>query len=92
LLHNQTTGAVAIWEMDGLDIKAASIITSVGLDWQVAGTADVDGDGRSDILWKNGSTGQVAVWEMDGFSIGASGFPGQMNSSWPILNHHYDWF
>jgi len=30
---------------------------------------DVNGDGRSDILWRNDATGAVVVWPMNGFSV-----------------------
>jgi hypothetical protein len=30
--------------------------------WQVEGIGDFNGDGRDDILWRNGSTGQITDW------------------------------
>ena len=41
---------------------------TLGLDWNIAGTGDFDGDGKDDILWRNDS-GQVVIWEMDGAKI-----------------------
>lgn len=35
-------------------------------DWRVERTADLDGDGRADLIWRRTSTGQVAVSLMDG--------------------------
>ena len=32
--------------------------------WQVHGTGDFNGDGSSDILWRNGSTGNIEIWFM----------------------------
>jgi len=40
-------------------------LVGVGLDWQIAGTGDFNGDSRSDILWRN-QDGTVAIWLMDG--------------------------
>ena len=37
-----------------------------------AGAADFDGDGKSDVLWRNTATGDVAIWYMDGMTIRAS--------------------
>jgi hypothetical protein len=37
-----------------------------GLEWQLAGTADFDGDGKDDLLWRNDGTGEQKVWLMDG--------------------------
>ncbi len=36
---------------------------------------DFDGNGQSDILWKNISTGQVNVWLMSGLTLSSSGSP-----------------
>ncbi len=41
-------------------------------NWTIAGTGDFDGDGKSDILWRNSRPGEVAIWLMNGTSI-ASG-------------------
>jgi hypothetical protein len=36
------------------------------LDWRVAGTGDFDGDGRSDVLWRNAASGGTRLWFMHG--------------------------
>ena len=30
--------------------------------WKVVGSGDYTGDGRADILWRNGSTGADSLW------------------------------
>ena len=42
------------------------------MNWQVAGIGDFDGDGKDDILWRNGTTGENYVYPMDGLSIKAT--------------------
>jgi hypothetical protein len=38
-------------------------VTAVAnLSWAVVGSGDYTGDGRSDILWRNGSNGANALW------------------------------
>ena len=39
--------------------------------WAVVGTGDFNGDGKSDILWRN-TNGTVAIWEMNGGQVLAS--------------------
>jgi hypothetical protein len=36
-----------------------------GSDWHLIATADINGDGKSDLLWQNGD-GQAGVWLMNG--------------------------
>jgi hypothetical protein len=37
----------------------------VGGDWHIVGLADFNGDGKSDILWRN-ADGRDSIWEMNG--------------------------
>jgi hypothetical protein len=37
--------------------------------WTIVGTGDFNGDGKTDILWRNTSSGQNAVWYMDGVTV-----------------------
>jgi hypothetical protein len=37
---------------------------SSGTDFKVAGIGDYNGDGTSDIFWRNNSDGHVGIWEM----------------------------
>ncbi|MES0335743.1 MAG: FG-GAP-like repeat-containing protein [Candidatus Magnetobacterium sp. LHC-1] len=46
---------------------------------------DFDGDGKSDILWKNAATGDVAIWLMNGTSKKATDFAGRgIPGNWRI--------
>ncbi len=49
LVHNRSA-SVSVQNSQG-------ITTVADLDWKVAGTADFDGDGRLDILWRHSTTG-----------------------------------
>jgi hypothetical protein len=70
ILWRNKCGTLAIWLNDpfGSDGPfAAARVGSAGLDWQIAGTADFNGDRRSDILWRN-ADGTVVVWLMNGWT------------------------
>jgi hypothetical protein len=43
-----------------------SIATVADLNWQIQGTADFTGDGKTDLLWRNYATGENVVWALDG--------------------------
>ena len=44
-----------------------------GRDWHIVDTADFDGDGKNDILWRT-DAGSLAIWEMDGTRVELSGY------------------
>src|SRR5262249_42725582 len=69
IMWRHTSGTVAIWEMDGSQIKTISTIDNFGPELQTAATGDLDGDGKSDIIVRNGTTD--AVWFMNGGQIQA---------------------
>ena len=48
------------------------------------GVGDFDGDGKSDILWRNSTTGQVYLWFMNGTTITSSGSVTYVSSDWVI--------
>ena len=70
LWRNATNGNVAIWEMNGTTVLNANTATfgNMPASWSAAGTGDFNGDGNSDILWRDGS-GDIAIWEMNGTTI-----------------------
>jgi len=37
--------------------------------WQVEAAADMNGDGKLDLLWRNPSTGQHVIWYLDGCTV-----------------------
>ena len=52
-------------------------------NWKIVGTGDFDGDGKSDIFWRNTSTGENAIW-----GAGDCGQPGvQDHRGRPGLEH-----
>jgi hypothetical protein len=69
LWRNNTTGAVAIWIMNGTSYQSTVNLPSVPVaQLQIVGTGDFNADGRADIVWHNTSTGANAIWFMDGTS------------------------
>ena len=61
--------------------------TSVSLTWQVKGAIDVNGDGKSDILFQNARDGAVYVWEMDGLTQVGGDFVGRaVGTDWLVTS------
>jgi hypothetical protein len=70
LWRNGSTDENYIYLMSGTTIAGEGYLRTVAdQNWQVAGVADFDGDGRSDILWRNRSTGENYLYPMDGTTI-----------------------
>jgi hypothetical protein len=65
---NRSTRGVSGRLMEGIDIVEEGPIGSGGLPsgWTVIATPDLNGDGKADILLRNGSNGAVNGWIMDG--------------------------
>jgi FG-GAP-like repeat len=85
LWRNDNTGAVAIWAMDGAKVLSSTLASTPALNnsWKTAGVGDFDGDGKSDILWRN-DDGTVALWQMNGFNAVSSLTSIQHDGSWKI--------
>jgi len=71
LWHNQATGANSIWLMNGAVISGGAVAfeTVADLNWNIVGVGDLDGDGKSDIVWRNGATGETLAWLMSGAAV-----------------------
>jgi chitodextrinase len=74
LWHNSATGENTIWLMNGAALSGGGAVFATITDpnWSVAGVGDVDGDGKSDILWRNNTTGENVIYLMNGAAISSS--------------------
>jgi hypothetical protein len=70
--------------MDGFTRVAAVVIGGVPPVWEIETLEDSDGDGLSDIFWRNGTTGATLVWRMRGFEVVATGGTGAVPAVWEV--------
>ena len=86
ILWQNTSGQVAIWEMNGTnEISGGLVGSNPGSSWKAIGTGDFNGDGHSDILWQN-TSGQVAIREMNGTNEIGGGLVGSNSGpSWKAI-------
>jgi hypothetical protein len=47
----------------------AYLDTVTDMNWKIVGTGDFNGDGKTDLLWRNDSNGLNAVWYMNGVTV-----------------------
>ena len=73
--------------MNGPTISsAAQVYAEANLNWKIASVGDYNGDGKSDILYRNFATGQVYLLQMNGFSVtGAALVYSEGNLNWHVL-------
>ena len=83
LWRDTTTGAVAIWVMNGTGISSIGVPGVVATDWQIKGVGDFNGNGKTDVLWQQ-TSGTVAIWLMNGTAISSVRVAGTIPSDWQI--------
>ena len=83
---NDTTHGVAIWQMDGTTVMAKPQVGTINAaaGWGYAGTADFNGDGKSDLLLLNATNNGIAVWQMDGTTVTAKPQVGTMAAGFHV--------
>jgi hypothetical protein len=87
LWRNLRNGKNSMWLMDGTTILPGSgpLPTVPNKKTDVVGIGDFDGNGRSDILWRNRATGKNSMWLMDGATIvGGGPLPTVDNRNWVV--------
>jgi hypothetical protein len=80
---------VAVWLMNGLTLISSELTNPPTVDaavWTIAGVADVNGDGKSDLVWQDGAAGWLAAWLMNGLTLidSVSLTPPQLETAWKI--------
>jgi len=83
ILWQHTSGARAIWLMNGTTHSSSVNLGTVATSWNIAGSSDFNGDSKADILWQNNSTGQRVIWLMNGTTHTSVNL-GTVATSWSI--------
>ena len=89
ILWRNDNGAVTEWlgQTDASFVdNSANAGNSVGNDWHIVGTGDFNGDGRTDVLWRN-DNGQVTDWlaTSTGGFYGNSAVSYVVDSQWKVV-------
>ncbi|MFZ0019080.1 MAG: hypothetical protein WAL10_17260, partial [Acetobacteraceae bacterium] len=84
LLFQNTTGSVAIWDMNGTTIAAGGLVGSnPGPTWHIKGTGNFFNDGNAALLLQN-DDGSVALWDTSGTSVIGGGVAADPGPTWRI--------
>jgi glucose/arabinose dehydrogenase len=85
ILWQHSSGARAIWLMNGTTHTSSVSLGSVATSWNIVGSGDFNGDRKADILWQNTSTGQRLVWLMNGTTRISNVNLGFVATAWSIV-------
>jgi FG-GAP repeat len=69
--------------MNGASVLSSGGIGTVPLTWSMAQTGDFDGDGKSDLLWRD-TTGNTAIWFMNGVTVASTADVGNIPTTWTL--------
>jgi glutamine amidotransferase PdxT len=88
LWQQPATGQLAVWLMNGATLISSTTLTPGQWDptWRVAGAADLNHDGKADLIWQNRATGALAYWLLQGLTatVVANFTPAATNLLWEI--------
>ena len=79
LWHDQTTGDLRVWLMNGTTAIGSSSTTPsrfADTRWRLVRVMDFNSDGQPDLLWQHQTTGDLYVWYMNGLTAVSTGYPG----------------
>ena len=89
LWYHINTGELVVWLLNGGTILQSASYGTVApsTGWPPVGTGDFNGDGRTNLLWRNAATGELVVWLLNGGTILQSASYGAvaLNSGWTLI-------
>ncbi len=91
LWRHALSGRNVVWLMNGT-VREAGLLTNPDTRdaaWRIVGTADIDGDQRSDVLWRHPQSGALDVWFMNGIAQTGPTQPlspaGEPDTNWGVV-------
>jgi hypothetical protein len=90
LWWDNASGTVAIWFTNAswqVQSSLAIGVVPASSTWSIVQTGDYNGDGKSDILWKDGS-GNLAIWFVNGSAVSSTANLGNVGTSWAVLSQN----
>jgi len=76
------SGEVDTWLIGNGHLIGGTGVTSVSSAWQFVGTGDFNGDGSTDVMWRNSVSGEVDTWLMNNGHIAGGAAIGIASAGW----------
>jgi Bacterial pre-peptidase C-terminal domain len=87
VLRNPTTGLNFFAPLNSVAPGQSEFLESVLPSWQIVGTADLNRDGETDLLWRDTATGQNTWWLMQNNRVfQAIGLRAVPDATWQIVS------
>jgi hypothetical protein len=87
ILWHNANGDTSIWLMTAngtqVQVSSATDLGFIPKTWGIALAGDFNGDGMSDVLWRN-ENGDTSIWFMNGASVSSGSDLGLVPSSWMV--------
>ncbi|MFL6799899.1 MAG: G1 family glutamic endopeptidase [Xanthobacteraceae bacterium] len=92
IFWRNNTGDIAMWNVANGQLASAVILGNVAGNWVVQGIGDFNGDGNTDLLWRDSNTGTVAIWFLsESMSVTSAVSIATVANGWtPILTGDYN--
>jgi len=88
LFQNAVDGRIVYWTMHADQAAQIGFLgpSNPGVNWKVVASADLNGDGQTDLLLQDANTGNVAYWLMNGTMQIGVGFisPKNPGADWQV--------
>lgn len=85
--RHRITGDNYVYFMNGLKTRTNGIVRInrvADSNWRLAGAADVNGDGKDDLIWRHQVLGLNAFYQMDGASVAKLAVLNSVPTGWEI--------
>jgi streptogramin lyase len=83
ILFQNTSGAVALWLMNGGSILNSEGLGTIANTYSIIGLRDFTGGGDADILWRD-SSGNLYMWFMKGLTVSSTTDFGNVPTTWTV--------
>ncbi len=89
LLQEHSTKQLYVWYMNGVNRTGGTYLNpkTVSNNWKVVGAADMNADGKPDIVLQEASTKQLYVWYMNGVNRTGGAYlnPKTVSNNWKVV-------
>jgi hypothetical protein len=70
--------------MNGIQVSSTAGLGNIPTNWSVVGTGDFNGDGKTDIVWRD-TAGDTSIWLMNGATVLSAGGLGNVPTTWSLV-------